>query len=131
MTQTRPRILVVDDDPDLLLLLHSSLELDGFECVEVADGASAIEQIAGERFDAVLLDLMMPGVDGWAVLRSASRRAEAPPFVVVSAKSGQEDRARAYRLGAAAYLTKPFDPAELTSTLRSAIEAKPRRANAS
>ena len=125
MKNVRPKVLAVDDDPDLLMLLRSTLQLEGYSSDEVGDGKAAIEKLAGGGFDAVLLDLMMPRVDGWAVLRHASRKTGGPRFVVVSAKSGDDDRSKAYRLGAVAYLTKPFDPAALMATLRAVLDRTP------
>jgi DNA-binding response OmpR family regulator len=115
--KSRARILVVDDDPDLLLLLRSTLEYEGFSTAVAADGGIAIDRIEQDPPHMVLLDIMMPNVDGWAVLDACARKRGAPRFIVVSAKATDEDRARAFELGAAEFVTKPFDPHELIRTV--------------
>lgn len=121
MIKSRARILVVDDDPDLLLLLRSTLEYEGFSATVATDGRIAIDTIEQDPPHVVLLDLMMPHVDGWAVLDVCARKSGAPRFIVVSAKATDEDRARAFELGAAEFVTKPFDPRELIRTVHSVL----------
>ncbi len=104
----RPRVVIVEDDPDILLVLRLNLELAGFETSLAADGATGLRRIETERPDLVLLDLMLPGLDGWSVLAELGSRQGGPPVVVCSSKQGARDIERAERLGAAAYVTKPF-----------------------
>ena len=96
----RPRVLIVEDEPDMLLLLRINLEQAGFEASLAADGATAMRRIAAERPDVVLLDLKLPVLDGWAVLADLHSREHAPPVIVCSAKGTARDLARASELGA-------------------------------
>jgi len=118
----RPKILVVDDDPDLLLLLRSTLESEGYVAALASDGRSALDRIGEDEPDLVLLDLMMPVLDGWGVLDALAAAGTAPRVVVVSAKTGEQDMARAYEMGAAEYVFKPFDPVTLLATIRSVLD---------
>jgi two-component system, OmpR family, alkaline phosphatase synthesis response regulator PhoP len=121
----RARVLAVDDDPDLLLLLRSTVEGDGHEVILASDGRMALQRIADEMPDVVCLDLMMPVMDGWAVLGELSGRPDAPPVIVVSAKTSEADLIRAFELGADGYVFKPFDPGRLMDTIRSILDATP------
>lgn len=109
MTHQRPRVLIVEDDPDLLVVLRVNLVSAGIEPILAGDGHTAIARIEAERPDAVLLDVMLPGVDGWQVLEQLQARGNRVPVVVCSAKKNPDDMARAEELGAVAYLVKPFD----------------------
>jgi DNA-binding response OmpR family regulator len=111
------RVLIVDDEPDILLMLRVNLEADGYETALAADGETALRRISEEHFDIVLLDVMMPVMDGWGVLQGLSDKTEKPRVVVVSAKSSARDVARALDLGAADYVTKPFSPVELSELI--------------
>ncbi len=117
----KPRILIVDDEPDVLLTLRLLLEGEGFEPSLAAEGETALRRIDEENPDLVLLDIMMPVLDGWMVLAQLAGRARRPRVVVCSAKTGELDIARARELGAAAYVTKPFDPSDLVATLRDVL----------
>ena len=123
MTDPRPpRILAVDDDPDLLLLIRSALQGEGHQTLVASDGRAALDLIGEEEPDVVLLDLMMPILDGWGVLRSLADRSSSPRVIVLSAKTADEDIARAFELGAAEYVVKPFDPARLMGTVREVLD---------
>jgi DNA-binding response OmpR family regulator len=117
----RPRVLVVEDDPDLLVVLRVNLEGAGLETMLASDGRTAIARIAAERPDAVLLDVMLPGIDGWSVLEHLHDRRDPVPVVVCSAKKNTEDMARAEQLGAVAYLVKPFDIDRLVDAVTQAV----------
>ena len=120
------RVLIVDDEPDILLMLRLSLEAEGFETALAADGERAVERLSEESFDCVLLDVMMPVLDGWGVLEHVQRsEGEAPPIIVVSAKSSDHDVARALRLGAAEYISKPFEVANLSKTINRVVALTP------
>ena len=103
------RVLIVDDEPDILLMLRVSLEAAGFTTALAADGDVALQRVRQEPFDLILLDVMMPVLDGWGVLEALRGDAEAPKIIVLSAKSAPRDVAKAMELGAADYLTKPFE----------------------
>lgn len=117
------KILIVDDEPDILLMLRVNLEGEGYETALAADGETAVQRIADERPALVLLDVMMPVMDGWAVLESIGQGAHPPRVIVVSAKASDRDVSRAVALGAQAYVTKPFDPDDLVDTVRHVLTA--------
>ncbi len=117
------RVLIVDDEPDVLLLLRVNLEAAGYQTVLAADGESALTKIDESNPDVVLLDIMMPVMDGWGVLRSLSEREDAPRVVVVSAKSSDRDIVRALTSGALDYITKPFDPDDLVDIVARTINS--------
>jgi DNA-binding response OmpR family regulator len=109
------RVLVVDDEPDVLLLCRLNLEQRGHEVLEAPNGDTALELARSGSPDLVVLDLMLPGIDGYEVLE-ALRTGEVTsgvPVLVLTAKSLQADRDRSRQLGASAFLTKPFLPDEL------------------
>ncbi len=91
MSVGRPRVLVVEDDPDLLVILRVNLSGAGLEPILASDGRTAIDRIQAERPDAVLLDVMLPGIDGWQVLEELHRLGNPVPTVVCSAKRNPED----------------------------------------
>jgi len=111
------RVLLIDDDVRLYELLASYLEQNGFTVTCVADGPKGLAALAGGSFDAVLLDVMMPGMDGWTVLArlKADPELSSIPVVMVTMT---DDRRTGYALGASEYLTKPIDPSRLTAALR-------------
>jgi CheY-like chemotaxis protein len=115
------RVLVVDDEPDVLLLCRLNLEQQGFDVLEASNGRSALELLREERPDVVVLDLMMPGMNGYDVLETirADELLRQTPILVLTAKSLQADRERTAEMGAAAFLTKPFLPSELCDLVRS------------
>ena len=116
------KVLIVDDEPDVLLLLRVNLEAAGYETVLAADGETALGRIDDSTPDLVLLDIMMPVMDGWGVLRALSERPSAPRVVVVSAKSSDRDVVRALTSGALEYITKPFDPDDLLAVVKRVLE---------
>ena len=110
------RVLVIDDEPDVLLLCRVNLSHAGHEVLEALDGYRGVELARAEHPDAVVLDLMLPGIDGVEVLRllAGHESTRAIPVMMLSAKTLQADRDRCHEAGALAYLTKPFSPVELT-----------------
>jgi DNA-binding response OmpR family regulator len=114
-------VLIVEDEPDTLLVLRMNLEAAGFMTSLAADGAMALERIDVERPDVVLLDLMLPVVDGWGVLADLRARPDAPRVVVCSAKGSERDFARAEAMGASAYVTKPFALEDVVAALWEAL----------
>lgn len=104
------RILIADDEYDIRFMLEQLLRLEGFEVRGVGDGRKALEALKEEDFDLLLLDLMMPGIDGFGVLRELDpSKLAGMKVVILSAKSTDEDVVRGYSIGAAQYVTKPFD----------------------
>src|SRR5260370_13732455 len=115
------RILVVDDEPDILLLHRLNLEGAGHEVLLAADGMKALERIGDERPDCVVLDVMMPVLDGWGVLEALRERSDPPPVLVVSAKSAAADIEHALAMGAKGYLAKPFNAHTLLDALEKLV----------
>jgi len=117
------RILVVDDDPDIVEFVRMNLELDGF-AVETADGgAAALQAASANPPDLMLLDIMMPEIDGLTVLRRM--RSDPPtasvPVIILTARSLAEDRVKGLDLGADDYITKPFDLEEMVARVRTVL----------
>jgi two-component system OmpR family response regulator/two-component system alkaline phosphatase synthesis response regulator PhoP len=118
-------VLVVEDDPDVLQILRVNLEAAGLDTMLAADGDTAFRRIEEERPDAILLDLMLPVMDGWAILAALTSRADAPPVVVCSSRRGEAELDRATRLGAFDYVLKPFDPERVVMAARRATGLDP------
>lgn len=118
------KVLIVDDEPDVLLLLRITLEAAGLQTGLAADGDEALQRMRRERFDAVLLDLNMPVLDGYGVLEALRADPSAPPVVVLSAWTGAAARQRALGLGAVAYLTKPPDFEALAGQITAVVAAR-------
>lgn len=118
-----PRVLVVDDNPVARSVAAIALETAGMEVVEAADGTEALDRLAADPADAVVLDIMMPGLSGHDVLGERARRGLAPGAAVVmlTCKTDDADITRAFEAGAADYLTKPFDPDDLVRAVRTAV----------
>jgi DNA-binding response OmpR family regulator len=123
-------VLIVEDEPDMLLLLRLTLEDAGFETCLAADGETALRRIDAERPDVVLLDLMLPVLDGWGVLAELATRPAGPPVVICSATDGRRERTRAAELGAVAFVPKPFEVEDLVRVLREALAHRPARRGA-
>ncbi len=117
----RPPILVVDDDPKIVRLVRAYLEREGFRVVEAGDGRTALAAVALEEPALVILDLMLPEVEGMTVLR-ALRRRSCLPVVVLSARGAVGDRIGALGEGADDYVVKPFSPAELVLRVRRVLD---------
>jgi CheY-like chemotaxis protein len=117
--------LVVDDDRLFLRLVELNLGKIGLRVVLAEDGPEALRLAFSESPDVILLDLMMPRMDGYEVMRQlkASEKTRGIPVIMLTAKSGSEDRDRCAELGAAGYITKPFRLEDLRSTVRTIVEA--------
>src|SRR5918999_5428704 len=109
---SKERILVVDDDPLVVNLVKINLERAGYQVLSAAEGREAAECIASELPDLVILDLMLPDLDGYEVCRGI-REFSLTPVIMLTAKGEQVDKLRGFEVGADDYLTKPFAPAEL------------------
>lgn len=116
----RQRVLVVDDEPQVVWVLQYSLEAEGYETFTAHDGVEALAQIERHRPAVVVLDVMMPRMDGWSVLEEMARWSalDRPRVVMVTALASTQDRARAAALGADGYVQKPFDVDELVGVLQ-------------
>jgi DNA-binding response OmpR family regulator len=121
------RVLIVDDDPMVTRLVRINLELENFEVVEAWDGKTAIGIIKDKPPDLLLLDIMMPQMDGWEILKRIREDAAMKdlPIVVLTAKVQDEDIARGWRMGADGYIVKPFNPVSLAEALRQVLATTP------
>lgn len=115
------RVLIVDDEEFVRLLVGQILGRSGYEVDFAADGEAALARIDAQRPDLVILDLMMPGLDGWAVLESMRERPDMPPVVVLTAHGNYEAFTRVVRGGVCGYLSKPFSLDELLLTVSRAL----------
>jgi DNA-binding response OmpR family regulator len=119
-----PLILVVEDEPMIRLSLDVNLRGEGFRTMHAADGADGLAMVRQHPFDGIILDLMMPLKDGWTLLRDLRELPDSVPPVIVLSARGDRERATVLRLGAAAYVSKPFDVDELVALVqRTAREA--------
>jgi two-component system, OmpR family, alkaline phosphatase synthesis response regulator PhoP len=112
-------VLVVDDEPQVVWMLQFSLEAEGFQTFAARDGRTALDELRHHRPQLMLLDIMMPVMDGWSVLQEIRDlpEAERPRVVVVSARATLRDRAKAAELGAVAFVAKPFNVDDLLGVL--------------
>lgn len=119
-----PAILVVDDEDSIRTICRVNLETDGMSVVEAADGREALERLRRQQPELVLLDVMMPEVDGWQVAAelAADPATREIPVVFLSARASREDKMRAQELGAVAYIVKPFDPVGLGVVVRDILD---------
>lgn len=122
--ESTPRILLVDDERSIRTICRVNLEGDGLAVTEATDGSEALEAVKEERPSLVLLDVMMPGIDGWGVAEelAADDETREIPVVFLSARAAHEDRVHAQELGAVGYVVKPFDPVELAGMVRDVLE---------
>jgi DNA-binding response OmpR family regulator len=111
----KPVILIVDDEEEIRELCRVNLEFEGFEVVEAADGLEALAISQESRPDLIFLDLMMPRMDGWEVLRRLKEKDETAsiPVVLLTAKTSEEDQIRGWEEGILEYISKPFNPLTL------------------
>ncbi len=116
----RRRILVVDDEPRMIKFIRLNLEHDGYEVYEATSGPQALEKMRDQLPDLVLLDVMMPDLDGFETLRLI-REISTVPVIMLTAKGEEDDRVRGLELGADDYVTKPFSPRELVSRVRAVL----------
>ena len=118
------KVLVVDDEAPIRLLCRVNLEAEGMDVVEASDGETGLESAKAEQPDVVLLDVMMPGMDGWQVAERLVDDAETAeiPLVFLTARAELRDRARGLELGGVDYITKPFNPTELAKVVEGLLE---------
>ena len=118
------RVLVIDDEAPIRLLCRVNLEAEGMDVLEAADGPTGLEQAREERPDIVLLDVMMPGLDGWHVAEAllSDERTRDIPIIFLTARAEFRDRARGLDIGGVDYVTKPFNPLELAPLVDSLLD---------
>jgi DNA-binding response OmpR family regulator len=132
MSVPSPKILVVDDEADLVSVLRFGLEVEGFEVISASDGEQGLS-LARETSPALmLLDLMLPKLDGYKVCRALKfdERYRTMPIFILSARSGEDDRRLALEMGADAFITKPYEMKELVARIRTRLRLPPKRAAA-
>jgi two-component system, OmpR family, response regulator MprA len=117
----RPRVLVVDDDPAIERMLARTLRAEGYEIATASDGGAALASIERWAPDAVVLDVLMPGLDGHAVTRRLREKGDSVPILMLTARDAIEDRVGGLDAGADDYLVKPFATDELTARLRALL----------
>jgi len=124
MNETKPRILIVDDEPDLLSVLHFGLEVEGFDVLEASDGEQGLAMARDHVPDLIVLDLMLPRMDGYKVCRALKfdDRYRRIPIFILSARSGDTDRQLALDVGADTYITKPYDMRDLVTRIRARLD---------
>ncbi|HKV59114.1 MAG TPA: response regulator transcription factor [Ktedonobacteraceae bacterium] len=120
MPAKKTTILTADDDPQLLRLMTRNLEFEGYEVVAASDGQQALAHIESQPFDLVLLDVMMPKMDGFTVCQRV-REFSSVPIIIVTARGQDQDKVRGLDLGADDYLTKPFSVEELLARVRAVL----------
>ena len=114
------RVLVIDDEAPIRLLCRVNLEAEGMEVLEASDGPSGLEQARKERPDVILLDVMMPALDGWRVAEQLldDESTSEIPVILLTARAEFRDRARGLDIGGVDYVTKPFNPLDLATLVR-------------
>jgi two-component system, OmpR family, alkaline phosphatase synthesis response regulator PhoP len=117
------RVLVIDDEAPIRLLCRVNLEAEGMTVIEAKDGPSGVEKAKQEHPDVILLDVMMPGLDGWRVAEELldDGKTRDIPIVFLTARAEFRDRARGLDIGGVDYITKPFNPVELAPLVRSLL----------
>jgi DNA-binding response OmpR family regulator len=117
------KVLVIDDEAPIRLLCRVNLEAEKMEVLEAADGPTGLERARSESPDVILLDVMMPGLDGWRVAEELleDEKTKSIPIVFLTARAELRDRARGLDLGGVDYVTKPFNPVELAPLVRDLI----------
>ena len=118
------RVLVIDDEAPIRLLCRVNLEAEGMDVLEAADGTSGLDLARDEQPDVVLLDVMMPGLDGWRVAEELLEddRTRGIPIIFLTARAEFRDRARGLDIGGVDYVTKPFNPLELAPLVQSLLD---------
>jgi DNA-binding response OmpR family regulator len=116
-------ILVIEDEPRILAFVRRGLEAQGFVVDAAADGATGLRRVSDRHYDLIVLDLLLPGLDGLAVLRELSRREPALPVLILSARADLRTKLRGFELGARDYLAKPFALDELVARVRAQLRA--------
>jgi len=118
------RILAVDDDPKIRTFVSKGLSESGMECETAPDGESALDVLRARRFDLVLLDVMLPGLQGWDVLETLRREGQDVPVIWVTARDALEERVRGLRMGGDDYIVKPFAFEELVARIHAVLRRR-------
>jgi DNA-binding response OmpR family regulator len=118
------KVLVIDDEAPIRLLCRVNLEAEGMEVIEAADGLTGVKKARDEKPDVILLDVMMPGLDGWRVAEQLLEddRTVGIPIIFLTARAEFRDRARGLDIGGIDYVTKPFNPIELAPLVEALLD---------
>jgi len=118
------KVLVIDDEAPIRLLCRVNLEAEGMNVIEAPDGPSGVDKARDERPDVILLDVMMPGLDGWRVAEQLfeDERTVSIPIIFLTARAEFRDRARGLDIGGVDYVTKPFNPLELAPLVQQLLD---------
>jgi DNA-binding response OmpR family regulator len=123
---SKKRVLVVEDDPSIMLGLRINLEAEGYEVIAADDGEYGLAVARSSQPDLVILDVMLPKLNGFQVLQTIRREGLTMPIIVLSARTGEMDKVTGLELGAEDYVAKPFSLAELLARVRAALRRGPR-----
>jgi len=118
--ETKHTILVVDDEPRMIQFIRMNLDLEGFRVLQASNGLEALNKVRDELPDLVVLDVMMPEMDGFETLRLL-REVSSVPVIMLTVKDDEDDKVKGLELGADDYVTKPFSPRELSSRIKAAL----------
>lgn len=123
MPKVFEKILVVDDDPDTLSFVKQTLEKLDYKVTTAETGETGLEKLTEEKPDMVILDVLLPGIDGWKVLEKVkSAGGEAPPVILLTVKGQNKDKLRGYTIGAEYYLSKPFSMQALIQAVETVVK---------
>lgn len=126
----KKRVLVIEDDASIMLGLRINLEAEGYGVLSAEDGERGLAMARSERPDLVILDVMLPLMNGFQVLQALRREGQAMPIIVLSARTGEMDKVTGLELGAEDYVAKPFSLAELLARVKAALRRGPRQIEA-
>ncbi len=115
------RILIVEDEPSIALGLEDDLTLEGYQVAVVGDGETALRRIDEQRFDLIVLDVMLPGKDGFDVCRTVRRNGLKTPIIMLTARAHEAEKVLGLEMGADDYITKPFSPMELRARIKAVL----------
>jgi len=123
MSEHKPRILIVDDESDLVAVLRFGLEVEGFDVIDAGDGEEGLKRAREEHPDLLVLDLMLPKLDGYKVCRALKydERFKSLPIFILSARSGEQDRRLALDMGADVFISKPYEIKDLVARIRARL----------
>ncbi len=119
--KTKKKILIIEDDPNIRELIAYNVKTNGYQCFEAEDGRMGITLVYKEKPDLILLDVMLPGKDGYAICQELRRESISTPIIMLTAKSAEEDKVMGLDLGADDYITKPFGVRELSSRIKAVL----------
>jgi len=118
------RILVVDDEPNIVMMVENRLKASGYEVISAGDGQEGLDKARGEKPDLIILDLMLPKLDGFKVCRMLKfdEKYKNIPVIIFTARAGQEEEKRSHETGADAYITKPFESTVLLGKIKELLK---------